>query len=215
MTVELFGFPLSQPTRSVLLLLQAADVAHEFKVVNFMAGEHKKPEYLAINPHGKVPAIRDGDFTLSEGAAILTYVAESHNLHSWYPEDVKQRAKVNEWLHWVHTTIRKTSTFNLLRPVVFKLPFDNKEQSLKEHEAVISELETHLSTHKFLVGENPTIADLFVIPEVDQLTFFGIFSYEKFPNVQRWINDIATHVKSYNGNVELVKQVVAQFASSS
>jgi len=101
--VTLYGFPVSQPTRSCKMLLHAGGVAFEDKFISIFTGEQKKPEYLAINPKGFVPAIKHGDFVLSEGAAILQYIAESFNLSSWYPADFKTRARVNEWLHWVHT----------------------------------------------------------------------------------------------------------------
>ena len=215
MALELYGFPVSQPTRSVALLLGAADIEHVFKPINLGKGEHKSESYLAINPRGKVPAIRDGDFTLSEGAAILTYIAESRNLKGWLPEDVKQRARVNEWLHWTHTTVRRTSTINFIRPVFFKQPIANRDELVKEHAAVIGELETQLGKSKYLVGDVPTIADLFVVPEVDQLEIFGLFSYDSFPNVKRWLSDIATDVKSYNASVQTVKEIIAAFSAAS
>ena len=56
----------------------------------------------------------DGDFNLSEGAAILIYLAQSNKKTDWLPEDVKTQARVHEWLHWTHTSIRKVSTAGLL-----------------------------------------------------------------------------------------------------
>ena len=58
--------------------------------------EHKSEEYLKINPSGQVPAIKDGDFCLSESHSILRYLAESRGCpDNWYPKDLKKRAIVD------------------------------------------------------------------------------------------------------------------------
>jgi glutathione S-transferase len=93
MSIKLYFFPISQPSRSVLMLCREGGVEVEEVVVDVMKGEHKAPEYLAVNPMGLVPAIVDGDFTLAEGAAILAYIAESRGLTTWFPSDPKVRAR--------------------------------------------------------------------------------------------------------------------------
>jgi glutathione S-transferase len=58
--------------------LEELEVPYEFVKLDMQAGEHLKPEYLAINPVGKVPAIVDGDFQLWESGAILLYLADKY-----------------------------------------------------------------------------------------------------------------------------------------
>ena len=105
MTLTLYGFPVSQPTRSVLILLATASIEHEYVNIDIRAGEQKQEAYLKINPNGQVPALKHDDFVLTEGAAILQYLAENvAGLDGWYPKDPHTRARTNQWLHWTHTT---------------------------------------------------------------------------------------------------------------
>mmetsp|Transcript_26854 Transcript_26854/g.38544 ORF Transcript_26854/g.38544 Transcript_26854/m.38544 type:complete len:150 (+) Transcript_26854:1872-2321(+) len=92
-TMKLYYFPLSQPSRSVLLLIKEAKIDCEVITVDLMKGEHKKPEYLAVNPLGLVPSIVDDDgFVLCESGAVLTYLAESRSLTEWLPLQIPRFA---------------------------------------------------------------------------------------------------------------------------
>src|SRR5262249_38873228 len=73
--MKLYGFG---PTRSLRALwgLKELDADFEFVPVNLVAGEHKHPDFLRLNPAGKVPVLVDGDFVLTESAAIVLYLAE-------------------------------------------------------------------------------------------------------------------------------------------
>jgi len=66
MTIEFFYMNLSDPSRMVWMILKALKLDFEAKVVNLFEGEQKKPEFLAINPRGKVPALKDGDYAIAE-----------------------------------------------------------------------------------------------------------------------------------------------------
>lgn len=57
--ITLYGFPLSQPTRSVLLLCNATNIEYDFKIIDALKGENRKPQFLAIHPAGLLPAITD------------------------------------------------------------------------------------------------------------------------------------------------------------
>ena len=80
--MKLYGFG---PTRSLRALwsLRELGTDFEFVPVNLVAGEHRHPEFLALNPAGKVPVLVDGDTVIPESAAIILYLAEK------YPEDRK------------------------------------------------------------------------------------------------------------------------------
>jgi glutathione S-transferase len=79
----------------VWLALEAKGIAYEWKPISFSDGDHKKPEFLALNPRHKVPVIVDGDFILYESAAILEYLDERHGSGmKLFPGDAKQRARV-------------------------------------------------------------------------------------------------------------------------
>ncbi len=81
--LTLYGFPLSQPTRSVLLLLQENKIEYDFVLVDALKGETRKQEFLKINPAGLVPCVRHNDFLLAESSAILQYLAEFFSVEKW------------------------------------------------------------------------------------------------------------------------------------
>ena len=66
MGIKLYYLAPSYPCRIVAMTLKALNLEYEIKEVNLLKGEQRNPEYLAINPRGKVPCLQDGDFTISE-----------------------------------------------------------------------------------------------------------------------------------------------------
>jgi glutathione S-transferase len=67
----------SPPTFKLRLALAEAGAAYDYRPVDLDAGEQKRPEFLSLNPHGKIPVLVDGDFVLAESDAILFYIAEA------------------------------------------------------------------------------------------------------------------------------------------
>src|SRR5215470_16813254 len=100
----LYEFP---PTRSIRArwTLQELGVPFEAVQVNLIAGEHRRPEFLRINPAGKVPVLVDGDLVLTESVAIPVYLAEKHPERRLLPTDPRQRAQANQWLMFAATEL--------------------------------------------------------------------------------------------------------------
>ena len=82
--------------------LEELSIPYEFVLLDMAAGEHLQPEYLAINPMGKVPAIEDGDFTLWESGAILLYLAEKYNKEE---TSIKERSIREQWILFANSTL--------------------------------------------------------------------------------------------------------------
>ena len=84
----------------VQLALEAKGLAYERKVLSFAAGDTRKPEFVAINPRHRVPAIVDGDFTLYESNAIVEYLDEAYKGHgtALFPGDARKRATVRRMI---------------------------------------------------------------------------------------------------------------------
>ena len=72
----------------------------ELVLVDLAKGAQRSPEFLALNPNGRVPVLVDGDFVLTESHAIMQYLADITPGQTVYPTDVKCRADVNRWLFW-------------------------------------------------------------------------------------------------------------------
>lgn len=97
------------PTRSIRVrwALQETGVPFEAITVNMLAGEHRSPEFLRINPAGKLPALVDDDFVLTESIAMVLYVAEKFPDRGLMPEDLRERAEVYRWLLFTTTELEQ------------------------------------------------------------------------------------------------------------
>jgi glutathione S-transferase len=98
-------------TLKIRAALAEAGARYDFVPVDLDKGENKTPAYLALNPHGKVPVLTDGDFALPESNAILWYVAETHPASGLVPRNdgspaaIQARARVAQWLDFAQTTL--------------------------------------------------------------------------------------------------------------
>jgi glutathione S-transferase len=98
-TLQLLGTPLSGHTHRVQLFLSLLDLPFEFVPVNVREGENRNPAYLALNPFGEVPVLRDGGLVLSDSTAILVYLARQYDAgNTWLPADAIGAARVQQWL---------------------------------------------------------------------------------------------------------------------
>jgi hypothetical protein len=92
---------LSQPCRAVTIFCRVNEIEADVQIVSLWKKETREPPFLAINPLGKVPAIDDGGFTLSESHTIMRYLAATRTVADhWYPEDLEKRACVDRVLDW-------------------------------------------------------------------------------------------------------------------
>jgi glutathione S-transferase len=79
-------------------MLEELNQAYSFKKIDFTQGDHHSPEYLAINPGGKIPAISIDDYVMTESAAIVTHLADSYSNNTLIPAIAsKQRARYEQW----------------------------------------------------------------------------------------------------------------------
>ncbi|MEG4345410.1 glutathione S-transferase family protein [Microcoleus sp. A003_D6] len=82
--------------------LEEIAIPYEFVILDLQAGEHLQPEFLEINPIGKVPAIVDGDFKLWESGAILLYLAQKYGK---MPDTLEQQAQIVQWVIFANATL--------------------------------------------------------------------------------------------------------------
>src|ERR1043165_6477926 len=130
MTMKLYMHPVSTASRPVRLFVAEKKIPLEEVSVDLMTGEHYKDEYTAINPSRMVPALVDGDFKLTESAAILRFLANEFKAPE-YPSDHRKRAKVDEALDWFSTQFYRDFGYGLLYPQIFphhKRPTDDHHQ---------------------------------------------------------------------------------------
>ena len=100
--MKLYMHPVSTACRPVRLLIAENGITCDEQTVDILQGAHYQEPYASLNPNRMVPWLEDGDFRLTEGSAILKYLADKYDLPS-YPTDLKKRAKVNEVMDWLNT----------------------------------------------------------------------------------------------------------------
>ena len=196
--MKLYMHPASNTSRPVVLFIEENNLPVEMEMVDLMAGAHLQPPYLAVNPNGLVPALVDGDFTLTESSAILKYLADKFDLPT-YPKDLKTRAKVNELMDWFNTGFYRDYAYGVVYPQIFP---HHKRESDEVQKATIAwgkarterwlkVLNDHWLGHgnKYLTGDTLTIADLFGAGLVT--CGHPIRSeFKAYPNVEAWLKRI-------------------------
>ena len=159
----------------------------------------RNPAFLTKNPSGTIPLIEEPEtgFVLSEAHAIMCYLCSKHGWKDLYPEDLQIRAKVNSYLHFHHRGARDAS-LGMFAPKVRKdLNIPNVLQNISTAIATrtIKILDTSwLNRSLFLTGDSLTIADMAAYVDIGQLhkRFTNIFDFDPYPNVNRWLNAMAS-----------------------
>lgn len=150
----------SPRTRSftALWLMEETGQPYERVLIDLTKGAQQAPEYLAINPMGKVPAIQDGDTTLAEAAAICAYVAERHpNAKLAPPPGDALRAKYLYWLFFGPGCIEPAMV-----QVATKIEMNPVAAGWGNAERVFDVLDTALEKGPWILGENFSAADIVI-----------------------------------------------------
>jgi glutathione S-transferase len=196
--MKLYMHPVSTTSRPVMQFIADNDIATDMQVVDILKGEHYEPAYSKINPNHLIPMLEDGDFRLTESAAILRYLAEKTGSPA-YPKDLKQRARVNEALDWFNSNFYRDWGYGLIYPQLFP---HLKREDAKVQEGVVAwgkekskawlqVLNDHFigPKNQYLCGNEITIADYFgaALVTAGELVHCNLSAY---PNVERWLGNI-------------------------
>ncbi|MBL8831007.1 MAG: glutathione S-transferase family protein, partial [Rhodospirillales bacterium] len=106
MTFKIYGAP-GTALMAPHAVLEEVGAAYEWVRVDLKAGEHRTPEFLALNPKGRVPVLLDGDFALTEAAAICLHLAERFPQAGLLPAPgTRERARAYEWMLFLSNTVQ-------------------------------------------------------------------------------------------------------------
>jgi glutathione S-transferase len=215
--MKLYMHPVSTVCRPIRLLCAENGIAIEEETVDLMTGAHHQPGFASRNPNRQVPLLEDGDLSLTEGSAILKYIAEKHKLPS-YPTDIKKRAKINEAMDWLNTGFYRDFGYGLVYPQLFP---HHKRPSDEVHAATIAWgkdgakkwlqlLNDHWIGPKnaYIGGNEISIADYFGAGLVTIGELIGC-DFGAYPNVQRWLSNMKK-LKSW----DKVNEVFSGYAAS-
>ncbi|NEO33615.1 MAG: glutathione S-transferase [Symploca sp. SIO3C6] len=186
--IKLYGLELSGNSYKVKLFLELLKLEYEWITVDLMKGEHKSPEYLALNPFGQVPLLTDGETKLADAQAILVYLARRYGDEQWLPEDALPLAQVIRWLSTTAGEVRQGPE-NARLYHFFGVTSINIDRADEKAEYILTQLDQHLSTRTWLEFEHPTIADIAVFPYV-ALASDGKIDLSPYPNVLAWIERV-------------------------
>jgi len=190
--MKLYYHPISHNCRRVLATIYENGLKDvDLVKVDLFKGEHTKPDFLAVNPNGKIPVLVDGDFILWESTAIMQYLSSNSSL--WPPSKV--RYDIIRWQCWgiAHwgPAIGKVVFERLVKPMVGGGDADEDliASGTAEFERFAAVLDAHLNNRDWLVGEGITLADLSI---ASNLTFAAAARLDSAPyaNITRWYGTI-------------------------
>jgi glutathione S-transferase len=193
--MKLYMNPLSPNVRRVRLTAAVLDLPLEEKTLDFTKGEHKSPEYLALNPNGAVPTLVDGDFVLTESRAIMQYLASKKPESGLLPRDEQVRAETTRWQFWdaAHFSPQLgTLTFEkIIKPMIgIGEPDPHKiDDAITGFRRFGAVLDKRLDRKEYVVGKALTIADLTLASSLMYAQQTDV-PLGDFPNIQSWFSRI-------------------------
>lgn len=159
--IKLYGTPPTRALRAIWLLNELG-LEYQMLPVDILKGETREPDFLALNPAGKVPVLVDGDLVITESSAIQLYLADKYSQAGFIPETVEDRAKMYRWIFFLATEIEqplwRIARHTFLYPEEKQLPQD-VDLARQECLEMLAVLEQHMKTHEFMVADRLSVAD--------------------------------------------------------
>jgi glutathione S-transferase len=200
--LKIMGRDTSSNVQKVLWVCGELGLPFEREDIGGPFGGNDKPEYLALNPNGRVPTIIDDGYVLWESNSCTRYLAAKHGGDPLSPADLQIRGNAERWMDWQMTTMSPALVpvfWGLVRTPPEKRDMDAIEAARKKLSGLIGFMDTQLSKTNYLAGDDFTIGD---IP-------LGITAYrwfvmdmerEDYPNLKRWY-DLLTTRKAFQDAV--------------
>ncbi|HEU4730625.1 MAG TPA: glutathione S-transferase family protein [Kofleriaceae bacterium] len=199
MTLEIYWGSGSPYAWRVLLAAELKHIPYESKLLEFSKGHLKTPEFLAMNPRGKVPVIRDGEFVLAESMAILAYLDRKHPEPPLLGRTAEEAGRIWETVFELESYAREALT------TLNRWMFGDKPRGPEVDEAharataELARFDARLARAPWLVGDGPTAADLAWFPWMRTILRagvraearareLGLFPFaDAYPSIGAWI----------------------------
>ncbi len=181
--IKIYGGKNSSAMRCIWLL-EEVGAEYESQPLDFQKQEHKTPEYLKLNPNGKIPTMVDGDVVLWESLAINAYIAEKFKPELLGSTPV-ERGLVNQWSLWALMHM-----YGAFYPLVMKKwrsspETEETKMAFDDLPKWLGILNAYLAGKDYMVGSIFTLADLNVCSVVNSAAFIE-YDLSAFPEVMRW-----------------------------
>jgi len=186
--IQIYG-PAGSSAGRCFWALEEIGVPYEAMPINFKSQEHKHPEYLRMNPNGKVPVLKDDDFVLWESMAINFYLAEKYK-PALLGADLREKADILKWSFWALAEYQKPVIDVFIQKVF--VPEAHRDHALiaknMEKIAPLNQiLDQHLQGRNYMIGTNFTLGDINVASVAKLCPLIGA-DLANFPAIQSWVN---------------------------
>src|SRR5919109_150336 len=204
MAIELYWGSGSPFAWRAMLTLEVKGLTYESKLLEFSKGDHKAPAYLQLNPRGKVPTLKDGEFVLYESLAIMSYLDRKYPDPPLFGKTPEETGLIWRALAECESYVVSASN-RLVRPIFFGQGLEKVEEIQNAGQTLRDELklmEERLAASPWLVGNKISAADIGVFPlvqlisraaskEAAQPFNLGFLPLaQRFPNIARWVQRI-------------------------
>lgn len=184
MTIKIYGSAMSRAAR---VMWCAKELGLNFEHVDVPWDALKQPEFLALNPNGKVPAFSDGNLNLFESLAINLYLAKKYGTGEIYPTNLEDEARVFQWTLWVACEVEPL----LIQSVLVKFGILNDADAAKaaaeRARRPLMVLDNHLKGKDWILGSKFSVADLNVAAGVAYARY-GDVDISYAPHVVGWLD---------------------------
>jgi glutathione S-transferase len=198
MTIELYVFPPSPRAFKVMVVANHLGIDTTLRMVDLVKGEQMSPDFAALNPNMRMPALRDGDYVLWESGAIAQYLAGRKPQSGLLPTGERERLDVTRWQLWDIAHWDPACTVfifeNLVKPIVLKSGEPDATAIAKGEESfhrAAKVLDAQLKGKTFVTGERLTLAD-FSLGASMNLADMARYPVEPYGEIKRWYGTLRT-----------------------
>ena len=189
--MRLYHHPMSSNARRAVMTAVHLGTELDLVIVDLGKGEQRQPDFLKLNPNGRVPVLVDDDFVLTESHAIMLYLADATAGQTVYPTARRPRADVNRWLFWsahhFQPAVSVLARERVIKPRFLGQPTDEAE--VKRGTELLLDcarvLDAQLAGRQWVTGDALTLADFAL---ATPLAFMGPaeLPLRAHRNVMRW-----------------------------
>ncbi|UXI01687.1 glutathione S-transferase family protein [Photobacterium sp. TY1-4] len=188
--ITLYGYPRTRSLR-VSWLLEELGLEWEYQLVDFNSGEHRSPGFLAINPSGKVPCLKDDKTFVTESAAICFYLAEKYGQH-WLPKPgTPESAAHHEWISFTITELEQPlwtlGKHRFALPEKIRLP-EMLSVAAWEFKKAVQVTDARCPQDTYLLGNFPTVADILLTHTLNWAVKFDQKIPDKLEKYRQFVN---------------------------
>ena len=183
--ITLYDMPLALNCYKVRLLLSLLGVEYRREPIDLLEGEHKTPEFLAVNPFGQLPVLREGEIVLRDSQAILVWIARKYGNDSWMPSDPDEEALVNAWLSAAAYEIR-LGPYDARLAKLFPWLCVNADTVRERSDVALGLFNDRLAGRDWIALDHPTVADVAAFPAISQCGD-GDISLDGYDAIETWV----------------------------